>query len=813
VSALVVGSLVVFWLGSHWAARRSAVQRAFPTHSGELRLSGPTSSLEVLRDARGIPHVRADHERDAWFALGFVHAQDRLAQMLWLRRLARGRSAEVAGEPGLPGDRLARTLGIGRLADQQAARLPSAAAEALEAYARGVNARLERLASDKAGTPLAIAGWPRPLAPWTPGDSLAVVKLISWATGAELETGLVLSDLIERLGGVAARPFFPGSGSVRGLRLPVNLPERQTGLRPESPAPVIPDRADTRLHSALLGGSAWVVDGASTASGAPLIAADFHLAPTAPSLVYQIRLQGGELNVAGVTVPGVPIFWAGRNRHVAWAATPARAVTADLLQVTLSEADASHFYQSGRWEPLQVRTEAIAVRRARGDVEKLRFAVRSTIHGPLVNPLLSSQREPLSLSWSGAWPGEGISSMLGVAHATSAEQLREALREHHEPVVAMVYADRSGAGGLKVAGWIPRRVLPTIQIPVPARMRAFHWHKPVDFEALPDRRLERNRPWVVAADNSFPQGHGSHRIEWLWRNGRRAGLIEQLLSERLESAPMDAQSAGALQRERIGADAREQVALILALAGERAALSPGAREIAELLEGWDGRLLSQSSAAAAYRVLQQHLIRSLFEAPLGERLLARFLALAAAPAEALVEQILRNAAGSPRPAGWSDPVLVRAAVRRGLHQTWVSLGYRLGPNRANWGWGRLHRISFRPFGSLEPGAPAAGPKLGPLAAAGDDSSPWMADSGDSRSGGTEGFFDVRLASTCLLVMDLGVDESVWTALVPGQSEHPGHPNFDDGLEDWLTDGLTPLSFDPTAVEGVEVERLLIEPAP
>ena len=133
-------------------------------------VSGLDSRLEIQRDARGVPHVEAHSEGDAWFGLGFVHAQDRAAQMLWLRRMARGRTAEVLGEPGLPVDRLTRTLGIGRLADAQLERLDPEVREVLERYARGVNAHLDRLRTESVARPLRLRESPASIDAWTPGD-------------------------------------------------------------------------------------------------------------------------------------------------------------------------------------------------------------------------------------------------------------------------------------------------------------------------------------------------------------------------------------------------------------------------------------------------------------------------------------------------------------------------------------------------------------------------------------------------------------------------------------------------------------------
>ena len=286
-------------LGARWYGGQRAARVAFPVVSGRFELPGLGAPIEILRSRRGVPHIEArgtdrpGAELDAWFGLGFVHAQDRLAQMLWLRRLARGRTAEVVGDRGLPADRLARTLGIGRLAEEQVSRLDPEVARVLGAYARGINARIARIEAGLVGPPLGLQDWPTAPEPWTPADSLALVKLVSWSTGGRLENGLVLSDLIQRLGGLGARPFFPVPGDVQGVGVSLELPasDSEDGSSPVlaaagsgplgrgGPRSAARDRA---LGAAFLGSSAWGLSGDVTARGAPILAVDSQLTSEAP---------------------------------------------------------------------------------------------------------------------------------------------------------------------------------------------------------------------------------------------------------------------------------------------------------------------------------------------------------------------------------------------------------------------------------------------------------------------------------------------------------------------------------------------------
>lgn len=822
---MAVGLLLLLsWLGANHLLRQRAMRAAFPQTSGRLRVLGLESRVEIQRDSRGVPHVEAGSEGDAWFGLGFVHAQDRAAQMLWLRRLSRGRTAELLGESGLPVDRLARTLGIGRLADAQVERLDPGVREVLESYSRGVNAHLSRLRSGSVAPPVSLVEPPALVEDWTPGDSLALVKLLHWQTANTHETALVLEDLTERLGAVAARPFFPrpkgfvGSMVALARELPSWEPaqRRPTGASAVGWAARRPVRGPaTQLHFSF-GGGAWVLAGRHTTSGAPILVANIDVAPTAPLLLYEAHLRDAEeLNLAGVTVPGVPVFWAGRSRRLAWAATPGRAVTVDLYREAVRSGEPPRYQDGGRWRPLAVRRETIRVRTAGGALREEVFAVRATRHGPLINPLLQEDREALALAWTGHKPGDGVTGMLGVARARSSVELREALRKHHEPVLELLYADRGGGGGMQVAGWVPRRALSTGLVPVPGRLRTFDWRQPIEFDALPAARLPSGEGqesdaggvgWIVAAGGTIDDVLSGEQIEWAWRNEDRARRIEQMLEELTQEGPIDLHTAANAQLDVSRERALEVVAAVRALLAGSSELTREAAEVLELLDTWDGEMRADSAAAAAYQVLLQQMLRGLFVEPVGDDLLQRYLSLPEAMPERLVESIAVEASRLQSPGGWTDPARVSRAVAAAAHGTWLTLSNRLGPNRRSWAWGRLHQLRFRSFAAPNRGSWfATRGDLGPFGRGGDGASVDRAAFASSHP------FEVRSSSLYRLAVELAAPDRMLSNLAPGQSEHPGHPHFDHGVARWLEGKASLFATSRFLLEEESVLRLVLEP--
>ena len=833
----VLGSLI--WLGSHAAESVQRAQRAFPPESGRMVLEGLLGPVSVLRDARGIPHIEALDARDAWQALGVAHAQDRLAQMLWLRRLARGQTAEVVGEEGLPADRLARTLGLGRLADRSFGRLAPASQALLRAYAAGVNAHIASLRAGHLDPPLSLLGPVDQVSNWEPADSMAVLKLVSWSSGNLLETGLVLDDLIRVLGGALAAPFRPGQagqlGDVSGDRM--GFPPSDGGGA-DVPGGVSVGSRELVRSTRIAGGTAWVLAGRLTESGAPMLVADLQLPATAPALVYEAHLRSPDLNVVGATIPGLPVFWVGRNLELAWAAIPAGAVTVDLYTETVRES-AGTYHDGSRWTPLEVRQEKIRIRQASGFREE-EIQIRSTRHGPLVEGLLNragpeggaaneppgaAAASPVSLAWTGQRAGDGLSALLAVARAPDAGALRRALAGHHEPVVAVVYADSAGDAGVQLAGWVPERTLPSSLVPVPGRMRIYDWRGPIAFGRLPSIRFDAsNSPgapgdpqWVVFSDGVIEDGLNTSGIEWLWRPGDRTRRLERSLAKWAEGqAPVgsgvaarrkrvDLRSAAALQGDLGASDADEVVPALLRLARSGGPLSPEAEEIADLLSRWDGNLALDSSGAAAYSVLNRKLFSAFFRPAMGETLFRRYLALPDVRPRSLVKRVLLAADRQRSSTGWADRSRVVQALRESLRQTWVTLVHRLGPSRQDWTWGALHELEFAPFLGIEP-APGSEGGLAPFGVGGDAST--LASSTSAQEG-----FGVTSASSYRIAVDLAAPDRLLSSLAPGQSEHWRHPHFSDGTARWREARPNLLLTSRLYVEEQSQAPLLLEPAP
>jgi penicillin amidase len=788
IAAAVAAIAVLGVVAAREIAARRDQRRALPLVDGRIAVNGLGGEVSILRDGHGVPHIVARSERDAWFGLGFAQAQDRLAQLTYLARAARGRSAEVLGADALAVDRWSRTLGFTRLAKAQLARADGDTRRVLEAYTAGVNAWIEEVRSGRAAPPAPLARLHVAVEDWSAEDALAIEKLVAWGLDGSVDAPLVLSDLIEKLGGFGARPFFPRE-AARGL---APTPPRDTEA--SRSAPRDPLRTALALAGRSVGSSAWLVGARDSESGAPLLAGDLHMAPTAPALLYESHLSAPGLEVAGAGPVGVPVYWSGHNEHVAWAATHARAVATDLYVETLDPKRPGRYAHGDGTDALVTRQEQIDVR----DGDTLILPVRETHHGPLLDQLLGAGRPALSAAWGGAQPGDGIGGLLHALQARDAAGFRAALATHHEPVFVFVFADRAGRGGRQVAGWLPARSMPTGLVPVPGRSSFYDWQKPIAFDALPYQPLG-DAGFVVAADNPVTEDSA---IEWWWRPGERSARIEALLREARDRGPIDARAAAAILADQRSAAAPARVRALLDLAGPIDALPPEARGVAKLLREWDGESDAASAGAAAWHLLLGAVLESCLEPALGHDLVHRYLALRGVRLEALLDAVMEAALGP------ADNVIVpidalREAVRDGLRRTGLTLRVRLGSDPARWHWGGLHELRFAAFGwpasAWSPDAPPSWPYGGDgvTVAVGeyDPSDP----------------FAVRVASVYRWIVDLAAPDVALSALVPGTVEHAADPLSGEGVERWLAGRPGVLATHRFLVEDGARARLVLAP--
>ncbi|HEV8663330.1 MAG TPA: penicillin acylase family protein [Candidatus Methylomirabilis sp.] len=756
-----------------------------PVPPGPLQLPGQRAGVRLFRDARAVPTIEARDSEDLFLALGYVTASERLFQMDLYRRVACGRLAEILG-PGqgtpearslqLPGevflqmDLLHRALGLEAAAVAEAAAASVETRDALAAYASGVNAYFAEAEARRAW-PIECALLGYTPEPWRPADSLAVGRLVAWRLTIALRAELVLGEIALLRKGPPLLPSPPAWSPTLTGPPPARLPAPGAAL------------GEFRWSAGFVGSNAWVVSGARSASGKPVLATDPHLPLGLPGIWLPVCLRGGPYRVAGVAVPGVPGVAIGRTPSLAWGMTAALPDDVDLYRETLAPGPPVAARRADRWEPLEV--EEVAVR-VRGEADprrvRLRFVRRFPGRCPLISDLLDAgPLGPLSLAWTGMVPTQSFDALLAMNRALDLAAFREALREFGLAPQNVLVADAAGNIGAFVAGRFPRRSRPGDgSLPLDGADPATSWQGFLDFEELP-HVVNPASGLLVSANNRASEAGPYLTTLWepAYRASRILGVLREMPVARTEAC------------RRLQTDTVSLQALLLigrCLAPHRDALEGEARAAADRLIIWDGRVSAESSQAALFHAWYWRLREKVLRAPLEALrpgLAARLFAVNHVSA-ALLDALLLD--GEPT----ALPAPLPSLLQETLEEALEFLRERLGPDAAAWRWGRLHQLTVRHplmpqtgwLGRILSGLFAF--NRGPIEMPGDGMTVNMSAYLFSAP------FEPLAGPSYRQVVDLGnPDEAGW--VIPGGvSGDPASPYYADQLAAWLAGTLFPM---------------------
>lgn len=550
LSLLIAAASAALWLVS-----------SLPVTEGRIALPGLSAPVTVERDGWGVPTIRAANERDAAFALGYVHAQDRLYQMEQMRRVGAGRLAEIVGERALPMDRIMRTFGLYRAAEAQLAGLSPELRAYLEAYASGVNAWLET--RTRALPPEFYLLRFRPER-WRVADTLVYGKLMALQLAGNYRGELLRARIVERLGREALALFYP----------------------------TVPAGASNN----------WVVDGSRSVSGSPVLANDPHLGFSAPGTFYLARLEWPGGGVSGATAPGTPFVIIGHNGRVAWGFTTTGGDVADLF---LEKLDGDGYLTPDGPASFAIRQEKIAVR---GEASET-LTIRSTRHGPVVSGLMGEAPPGHVLALQATFLGSDDRTPEAIYRMNRADDARSFLRALEDwvaPQQSIVYADRHGETGMIAPARIPIRKNGEGWLPSPGWTGEADWTGFIPFEELP----RASGPRLVTANNKIVADDYPFFISRDWDASYRAERIAALLDAASEQT---ADRSAAIMADIYSPMAAEILPLLL----EAPVTSERARAAVGILRSWDLEMREGDVAPLLFTAWLRELERELFAEPLG----------------------------------------------------------------------------------------------------------------------------------------------------------------------------------------------------
>lgn len=773
------------------------ITKSFPVTSGTIQLKGMEAETSVYRDEYGVPHVFAASDHDAYFTVGFLHAQDRLWQLELVRRAGQGKLAEVLGEPALVIDKMFRTLDLWSHTQRLAAELDDTTRSALQAYADGVSAFI---AANRGKYPVEFDLLKIDPEPWTVEHSVLISRLMAWELNYSRWVDIVLGELVERFGPEKAAEIFPSWPAGAELIVPDALRGRRVAFMGLDLL-----KADQAYRSILgsggfqSGSNAWAVAGTKSATGKPILANDPHLLFAIPARWYDIHISAPGFDVAGASIVGTPFVVIGRNRAIAWGVTNAMMDDQDFfVEEVDSVSHPTRYRFNNGWRPVEQRIDSILVK----DGRPVLMTTYRTHRGPIVNRMEESarfSRNLLSMRWTGHDISHELRTFYLLNRASNWQEFRNALRSFGGPAQNFVYADTAGNIGYQTGGRLPVRKTKTHTLPFPGWTDEFDWKGFVPFDQMP-QLFNPPEGFVATANNKIVSDSYPHYISNLWEPHWRITRITELLRTKPQ---FKVEEMERMQNDLHSPHAKEIVPLILkAFEGEEVE-QENVRTALNYFRNWNFEMKQEDVSTTLFQTFFSTMIENTLEDEMGKELLALYDTLPSTPLSVMTN--LMRVGNSD----WFDNITtprretMEEIVRTSLREAVAMLEQTLGGELKEWQWGRLHTVEFRHvFGGNEILRPVF--NRGPYPIGGAHST---INNGNFSLGSP---FHNNVGPSTRQIFDLSDVNNGRAVTPPGQSGQLFHRSYDDQIGLWREGKYRRWMMDRSLIEqsGYDLLRLL-----
>ncbi|WP_454733941.1 MULTISPECIES: penicillin acylase family protein [Cupriavidus] len=810
--AAVLGLSAVLGAGAAQAVPAAANNAAAASGTERYQVAGLEKPASILIDRWGVPHIYAGTLYDAFYVQGFMAARDRLWQIDLWRKRGLGEMARDFGAAYVEGDRMARAVLFRGDMYREWLAYGSDAKRVAEAFVAGVNAFVAQTEARPELLPPEFRILNYKPARWRAEDIVRIrhhgltLNLTGEIDRAQIychvKPDAVRADWVRRELDPPVTPRLPEG--LDPCALPVAELRRAYDLATAAPrfpkewwtsaaAGDIPHEA---LYAVLdgnsdtarsLGSNNWVIAGARTATGRPILANDPHRAQGAPSLRYISHLNAPGLSVIGAGEPFLPGISIGHNDTVGFGLTRFYMDQEDLYVYETNPAQPREYRYRGRWEPMETVTEDIAVK---GEAAPRKVGIDFTRHGPV---LYADAKSGRAYVLRAAWLDFGMAPYFGsmdYMRAQNWDQFRAAMNRWGAPGENQVYADRDGNIGWLPGGLTPIRPNWDGLMPVPGDGR-YEWAGYRNMDELPWAFNPSAGYVVTANENNIPPRHPAARlgIGYEWSDTARARRLKSLVAANAHSSLADSM---AWQNDTVSLPALRAVAVLANVRSDDAQAQRGL----DLLRGWDGNERADSAPAALFEVwfskyLRPAVVRAALS-PDGARL-------------AGYGDASRVLAVLERPEPWMPLERRNEAIVSSLKSAMTEVERKLGPDPRAWQWGKLHAAVFDH--PLHPILDAAARQrydvnAGPIG--GSSFTPMNTSYRNSD-------FQLTAGASFRMVLDVGNWDASRVINTPGQSGNPASPHYRDLAPLWARGEYFPLVYSRKAVEKESRERVELVP--
>ena len=802
VSALIMRRVFACFVTLIFLLAPSAAQNESPQ---SIQIKGLKDRVTITRDERGIPYIDAKNDDDLFFAQGYATAADRLWEMDLFRRTARGELAEILGAgPNnfvLDQDKLHRTYGFAQEVEAEVAEAPPQSLAALEAYARGVNAYAASL--DEKSMPPEFQLLHYGFRPWTPADSLVVVKIFAEALSDTWRLD-IMRQAMASLPAEKRNALLPETSPLDVLVVGKDTQAKPASARLKPGDALSPQALAALAHNqeiataaldrigfyseALAASNNWVIDGKHTVSGKPLLANDPHLRPTAPSIWHMVHLNAPGMRVAGITSPGLPGVIIGHNERIAWGFTNVGPDVQDLYVEKFDPANPKRYQTPQGWQDAVVRQEQIKVRKGFGSTETdvVTHEVTVTRHGPIV---FEGDGKRYALRWTALDPKVNRPDLqYALNRAHNWNEFNTALEAFTAPTQNIVYADVDGHIGYHAAGVVPIRKSGDGSVPYDGSTDAGEWTSYIPVAKLP-MVYDPPSGIIVTANQRIVGTDYPYFLTHSWAQPYRARRIFTLLNEKPKLSSEDFR--------RIQGDVYSIAGVLFTqeavklLRPKLTSSDEKLRAALDAFEKWDGRVNAESTVAPLASGMRLAFRSKILVAALGPDLAHNYQW---GNFDTTLDRIIKD-----QPAEWLPKQFSSYAdlMRACYDEAVATLTKNLGPDETKWTWGDMAKARFpHPLGS----APLIG---------------GMFTVPPFPQNGTGGLLGATVNVGASVSMRLIADPSDWDktqqGIALGESGLPKNAHWTDQLADWRAVTPREFPFSAAAVTKAAKETLVLEP--
>ena len=768
-----------------------------PDYNDKIQVTGISNEVKVYRDSAAVVYIVAEKELDAAFALGFVHAQERMFQMDMLRRAGEGRLSEIIGTRTLFYDKMFRTLGLYKTCQKHYNQMSDVTKKNLEAYSKGVNAYLKE-AEGRVSVEFDVLGYDPYL--WKPEHSLLISKLMAWALNIGWWSDISYAHLLQKLDPELIKQIIPDYEENAPLIIPTDYKKEKLmsmdflKLNREA-------RDFFNFTGTHIGSNNWVVNSKKSLSGKPLIANDPHLALQSPATWVVAVIKSDNWNVSGFTMPGAPGVVIGKNDNISWVLTNVMADDCDLYIEEFND-DNTKYKLDGRWKDLVIEKDTISVK----DSSDVIFGIKKTHRGPVISDIHpyydhyenDYQTANISMRWTAYEFSDEIYGLIKVNKASNWQEFKEGVKDFTAPGQNFVYADNEDNIGYICAARLPIRVNVSPTIVYDGRTSIYDWKGFVPYEEMP-MMLNPKENYIASANNKTIKNYKYH-ISNTWEPPSRIKRIIELLEEKEKLGTDDYKQ---IQNDFFSHYAKFVTPYILNAFSNYEIKDENLKLAIELLSKWDYVYQKDGQPPAIFAVFYQELLSNIFEDEMGEELFKEYILLANVPYR-MVKQLLANSRSI-----WFDDVTTEKQelrdeiIRRSMGDALNYLEKELGTNVAEWQWGRLHNVTFKhPFSGVSSLLDRV-VNTGPFPIGGDGTTVFNTEYSFTAP------YSNELGPSMRFIYDFDSPDVFEFILTTGQSGHIASDHYNDMTDKWINGEYIKVNTDRKNILSSDMELLLL----